>query len=650
MRAFGWSKSTFMRPLAKRLRPWPKKLVINSLLFSFFPLLPPQAVAAQAPSRELLLFMEVPTVVSASRREQPLTKAPFTTTIITAAEIQRSGATNIPDLFRAVPGLDFMRVTVSDVNITARGLNQRLAHRMQLFIDGRSVNEDFFNMVFWHELPISLQEIERIEIVRSPSSALFGTVAFSGVIQIITKSPDALKGTHFSQTLGNGGINITNIIHAGGTEKFGYKVAFEHDRANQFPDPTTGTSSDHKGRQDYRGNLFAEYKFTENSRTSLTAGIDSFERNIVPGLGLEHGRVNAEGGQGFIKLNYSLGEFKFQSVWDHLDMDLHSPILPKKGSVQGDAFDIDAQHSLKLGAHHIVTGGANYRFTMFDSPFLIGPKREQHYFAAFLQDEYSPMEKLTFTFGLRVYTHPEAGVNVSPRGSVVYSPWENHTFRASISRAIRNPSILENFVNLAVLSPLGTVTVLGDRDLKPEEMVSYELGYQTLLFERLKARVDLFYNHLDDLTLGPVPTGPLELSLSTGGGGSIFGGEISLEFLLTDWLKGFMNYSYQERDINDKRLLGIGARHKGNVGLSFTLPKSLQGDVYVNTVGRSTGTSGTVDPYTLVNLHLGYPFDLWGTKGRLNFAVFNLFNDRHREVPGGDLIERRISGGIQFRF
>jgi outer membrane receptor protein involved in Fe transport len=278
---------------------------------------------------------------------------------------------------------------------------------------------------------------------------------------------------------------------------------------------------------------------------------------------------------------------------------------------------------------------------------LTGKEREQHFFDAFLQDEYSPMENLTFTLGMRVDTHPEAGVNVSPRASIVYSLWERHTFRASVSRAFRNPSVIENFVNLAV----GSVVVKGSRGLEPEEITSYELGYQTVLFERLKARIDLFYNKLDKLNLGPLslPATPLVLDILTGGGGSIYGGEVAFEFLFSEWLKGFMNYSFQERDV-DLELLGIAPRHKGNVGLNFTLPKGFEGDVFVSTVGQSTGSPGKVDSYSLVNLRLGYQFKLLGAKGELDVRVFNLFNDRHREIPGGDIIERRITGGLQFNF
>lgn len=648
MGVLGLSKLNRTRIPGKWSRARSKNFLISLPLLSLLLLPTAQAAAGEAPSRELLLFMEVPTVVTPARREQPLTKAPSTTTIITAEDIRRSGATNIPDLLRGVPGLDFMRTTASDVNIAARGLNTRLAHRIQVFIDGRSVNGDFINLPLWHQLPISINEIERIEIVKSPSSALFGAVAFSGVIHIITKSPEALEGTHVSQSAGNAGTNITNLIHARVTDKWSYKLSFEHDRANHFPNPLIGRSSSDKGREDFRGNILAEYKFTDSSRASLAAGIDSFDRDIDPGLGNDLLRFFAHGGLGFVKLNYSLGDFKLQSVWDRLDMDMRSTVFPKKVSVLADAFKLEAQHSVKLGSQNVLTGGAGYRFSVFDSPLLTGAKREQHFFDAFLQDEYSPVENLTFTVGVRVDTHPEAGVNVSPRGSVVYSPWENHTFRASVSRAFRNPSVVENFVNLGV----GPVTVKGSRGLEPEEITSYELGYQTLLFQRLKARIDLFYNKLDKLSLGPLslPANPLEPRLFTGGGGSVFGGEIGFEFLISEWLKGFMNYSYQERDFDDRRLLGIAPHHKGNAGLNFTLPKGFEADIFLNTVGQSTGLPSKVDPYTLVNLRLGYQFELWGTKGRLGFSVFNLLNDRHREVRGGDTIERRITGALQLKF
>ncbi len=121
--------------------------------------LSPAVAAAQAPSRELLLFMAVPTVVTPTRRPQSLMRAPSNITVITAEDIRLSGATNIPDVLRNVPGLDIFRVSVSDVNVAGRGLNERAANRLQVFIDGRSVLQDLFNLVFWEQLPLSLSAL-----------------------------------------------------------------------------------------------------------------------------------------------------------------------------------------------------------------------------------------------------------------------------------------------------------------------------------------------------------------------------------------------------------------------------------------------------------------------------------------------------------
>lgn len=605
---------------------------------------------AQVMSRELLLFMEVPTVVTAARREQPLTKAPATTKVISAEEIRRSGAHSIPEILRYAAGLDVSRASVSDVNVTARGLNTRVANRMQVFIDGRSVYEDFLNIVLWEQFPFSIQEIERIEIVLSPASALFGANAFAGAINIITKSPESIKGTHVSGTVGDDDTGIASLIQAGTTDKFGYKLAFGYDRTNNFPNPRLGKTGDDKGLEDFKGNVLAEYKFNERSQASLSGGIDNFDRDIDTGLGL----LLADGNNAFTKFNYSLDDLRVQLVWNHLDSDLEFAAFPGQGSILANTFQADLQNSFNLGENNVLTGGISYRFNAFDSQFLIGGDENQNIFAFFLQDEWSPAEDLTFTVGLRVDTHPETGVHVSPRGVVVYSPWKNHTFRASVSTAFRNPSIVENFFDVDIPTGLpppapATVKILGNTDLDSEQIISFELGYQAFLFERLKARVDLFYNYVDELIEIIPSTGPTT-TFANVEGGPIFGVEFGLEVFLTEWLQGFLNYSYQDRDFSDPLALGVVPRHKGNVGLNFTLPKGFSADVFLNAVGKSEGAPGTLDPYTLVNVRLGYQFQLMGADAGLDFSVFNVFNDEHQEIPGGDTIERRITGSVHLRF
>lgn len=617
----------------------------------------PPSLNAQSKCPECLL--DDPLVDTPTGRPGPLMRAPTTTTIITAEEIRRSPATTVPDLLRSVPGLDVFAVSVSDANVTARGLNTRIAHRMQVYIDGRSVYEDFFNLVPWHQLPISLQEIERIEIVKSPASALYGFNAFSGVIHIITKSPEALKGTQLSEIAGNAGTNIATVLHGGTWDKLSYKFMYEYDRTNQFPNKLIGPSRDREmGREDFRGNVFAEYAINERSRASFAAGVDRFDRDLDPGLisTAAPSRVHAIGAQGFVKLNYALADFKAQFVWDRLDMDLRSPFLPQVVRVLGNTAKLDVQHSVDLGTTNVLTMGGSYRNTSFSSRYLVGHGRYQNAFGFFLQDEYSPLPNLTLTSGARVDTHPEAGVRVAPRGSVVYSPWENHTFRASVSRAYRSPSVLENFVNFDITTPEGAAHIRGNQNARAEGITSFEIGYLTRLFDRFRARVDLFYNLLDNLSTGPVPTGPLppgsplQVGILNGGRGNIYGGEIGMDFFFAKGLIGYMNYSYQERQVADPRVLGMGPNHKGNVGLNITLPQGWEADFWLNAVGPSSGSPGKVGSYNTVNLHLAYPFEWAGTKFRLTFGATNLFNDKHQEIPGGDFIDRRIVGGLQFRF
>jgi outer membrane receptor protein involved in Fe transport len=248
----------------------------------------------------------------------------------------------------------------------------------------------------------------------------------------------------------------------------------------------------------------------------------------------------------------------------------------------------------------------------------------------------------------------------------VYSPWQNHTFRVAIAKAYRNPSLLENFESLAIKvdppPPPGlpqTFTIFGNMHLKPEEMLSYEFGYQTLLFERLRLRLELFYNDVDRLIflgepvlamvsprLPPVQIGSQYVNVNDG---EIYGAEIGFEAFITPWLRGFVNYSYQERQ---GRVLPQDptSHHKGNAGLTCMFHNGISATVLLHHVGEPESNATGVTPYTLVNVRLGYRFKLLERDAELAVQAFNLFDDVHREFPRGDVIERRVSGTFRYRF
>lgn len=136
-------------------------------------------------SLEDLLEIEV---VTAAKKVQKISEAPAAMYVITEEDIKQSGATTIPDVLRIVPGIDVMEITATDFAINARGFNQEMSNKMLVLIDSRTMYWDFYGLIAWDSFPIALEEIKRIEIVKGPGSALYGANAFSGVINILTKS------------------------------------------------------------------------------------------------------------------------------------------------------------------------------------------------------------------------------------------------------------------------------------------------------------------------------------------------------------------------------------------------------------------------------------------------------------------------------
>ena len=128
-------------------------------------------------------------VVSASKRQQRLAEAPSAVYVISAADIQAYAFTTFADVLRYAPGMDIYRVNDSNAVVGVRGFADERNNLVLVLIDGREVNVELFGSSFLDNLPVSLLEIERIEIVRGPGSTLYGANAFSGIINVITHNP-----------------------------------------------------------------------------------------------------------------------------------------------------------------------------------------------------------------------------------------------------------------------------------------------------------------------------------------------------------------------------------------------------------------------------------------------------------------------------
>lgn len=157
--------------------------------------IPRATSATEQQIQEEALYLKEETVSIASRYEQPISRAPSDVYVITDEDIRDSGATDIPTLLRQIPGMEVMQMNAVDFNVSVRGNNQLLANKLLVLVDGRSIYLDQSGTVIWKFIPVALTEIKKIEVLKGPASAVYGFNAFDGVVNIITKSPEEMKGT-----------------------------------------------------------------------------------------------------------------------------------------------------------------------------------------------------------------------------------------------------------------------------------------------------------------------------------------------------------------------------------------------------------------------------------------------------------------------
>ena len=631
---------------------------------------------------ELILFSEEEMVVTASRYEQKISEAPSAITVITAEDIRQSGATNVPDLLRIVPGMDVMSVTASDFNVAARGLNHRLYNKILLMVDGRPVYLKLLGIVLWESLTFPLEEIERIEIIRGPGSALYGANAYSGVIHIITKSPEKLKGTSLSFTGGEYNTCLGSLIHAGVMDKLDYKVSlgwYQTDQWTEEKDSLDGIP---------RGNVAVGYKFNDNSKLTFSGGHGETVGEVAAG----HIPMEKEGTTDYFQADYNFKDLRVLAYWEGVDgeiLDLTTLLTDKQES---DTYEIEVQQTLNLLEKHSIVLGGNFRQCNAKSDTLKDRKQEQGTWDFYLQEEFKPIDSLSIVVGGRYDYHPLFGDHTTPRTSVIYSPVKNHTFRISAATAFRSPTFFESYTETSTEVTVETglplpfpptmiveIPTVGNEDLTPEKITTYEIGYQTLLVDRVKARVDLFYNQYKDfinarakLTSVPnelypgSPVGPYYTYLNTGETEGR-GGEISVEVLIAEGLTGMVNYSYQEIiDLEDDPISDEDEKdqrrkesplNKVNAELRAKLKNGLSLNVSVNYVDEVELWVGNLklDSYTLVNVRLGYQIN---DNLEIAVAAFNLFKDEHYQytpgnIPGlvfGEEIGRKITGNVNYKF
>jgi iron complex outermembrane recepter protein len=201
-----------------------------------------QISRAQSPEdfSEADFFDDLPVVLSASRLLQPLNEAPVAVTVIDQDMIRASGFRDIPDLLRLVPGFSVAYTQFNTWTGAYHGLGDGYFRRFQVRVDGRSIYSPHNGAVLWSDLPLSIDDIERIEVVRGPDAAVYGANAFAGVVNIITKTAAQVPGTFVSMQAGTKDMRGLTARYGGGDEALRYRVTASAQQRDRFERDTDG--------------------------------------------------------------------------------------------------------------------------------------------------------------------------------------------------------------------------------------------------------------------------------------------------------------------------------------------------------------------------------------------------------------------------
>ena len=486
------------------------------------------------------LYLKEETVSIASRYEQPISQAPSNVYVITDEDIRQSGASDLPTVLRRIPGLEVMQVTGADFNVSMRGDNQLIANKLLVMVDGRTIYVDVQGAVYWKAIPVTLPEIKRIEVQKGPASVSYGFNAFDGVINIVTKSPEEMRGTTAQVGGGAYGTISSAAIYANSYKKLGFRLSYGHDQNQQW------RSGSALAFRDNKFNVKTEYAWPDGSRLSASGGL--IDVNRFDGLVSDLASNNGVPGAIHAQIGYERPNFFIRAFWNRYEIDgpvtfnpLLAPFLQTLGrnfetdlSLLGQTYDIEAQRRIELGPTIDVTAGINYRHNTLASN-RIDRFRTEDRLGVYVLGEWKPIQLFQLVGGVRYDLDTFINATISPRGSIIFKPLSDHTIRATVAVGYRPPTLFETYFEantILTLPPPNPSPILinskGSGSLRPEQIISYELEYQGWYLEhRARARAALFYNHLSDLisrTAGP--------SFKSGVA-DIYGGEVGVEFLAT---------------------------------------------------------------------------------------------------------------------
>lgn len=611
-------------------------------------------------------FQEEARVVTASRREQSIQEAPVAIDVVTAEEIKASGAVHLWDLLRFRVGMDVLDGRSADGNravVSVRGFPQEFVRNLQVLVDGRSVYQPISGGVFWDQLPVQIQDIDHIEIVRGANAALYGSGAALGVINIITIKPSGKSIAKVWGAGGNQGIHQEGGAVESALKSFAGRLSVQN-RAQDSTALTSGLAANndlHSQQSNFRG----RWGVSERSSLELFAG-GSWNNAGLDKRPVADNQFNQHFEMAKWAQDVGSGShIEFMSSRnDYLSVTDLSPVNPTQSRIY--QYDEEFLHRFDTWNRRLqMAYGVNYRTSSAEdvSTFSEAPRQTQTLWNGYFNQTLHIADNLALSDALMV-EHNDVGSGSTQPNYQVSSLWtvvDKQTLRASYSVAHTVPSLFSAGAD----SRSGPVLILGNPDVKPETLSTYEVSYRGTLFERcLDLETNYFYTHIKDVEVIPVqsitffPAPLVTYSFNNSNDAIARGVELQAKYRFKAGHSLYANYTYEH--ITDwKASLGTLTQntpaHKANLGGIAHFWKRVTASVNLGYKDHYFITSDTrqsslaVPAYWRLDSRLAYR-PAAAPNMELFMAVQNAATSQHIEFVDRTTVPRTYQGGLSMTF
>ena len=587
-------------------------------------------------------LMEVE-VFSASRQAQKKGELSVPVSVITAENIHYSGLTTIPEILQFTPGMDVLQYDRNTYAIGIRGLHGRYSNRILSLLDGRVADSPIYGGPEFFRLPLFLEDIERIEVVRGPGGAVWGANAFTGV--------DTL-GWLASTTWNHFGDSYSQLRWGDKTDKWSWRISGGYEDRETSQDAIANDNFfSHDFSRNWRYDGKAVYRPSETTKWSMGLGYSHIEAGNFDAGGGTYSRElrRFETGRSFVRVDR---EFSDTSS-GHLQWFGNFAVTkyPDALNTYASENDIEGQLNFFPADKHNVSIGGNLRWIHITSSAIGGDQgftfrdgsADECLAGLFAIDRWKATNRLTVEGQIRGDWYSETQTDWSGRLTTLYTLNEQkqRILRFSAAKAFRAPLITQRegqkHTGTHFIPGLYWFNIIAPDDLRNEQTWSLEAGYSEQLSKWLILRTDLYYQRFEDL-IGdrsmpdPLSAGRTLEILDNINGADSYGCEVELtaktkvgKFSAWYALNEFhLDQSNQQVDAY------LPASHKAGLTARIFLPYdstlNMNYRYTSSTSGDHADLSGYTSPSSSHRFDIAVAKKLTSGNGELMLGVSNLFN------------------------